>query len=140
MLLASGDGAAGAVLLLVVMPIVQAIICWLAADALRHVPRRYRFQEPEMVWLLMVPLFNLYWNFKVFPALAESFQIAFYSHGIADVEDCGERLAHWYCICCAVGWIPCFFGLPWLIGLLLVILLLIEADKLKKRLAALRLA
>ena len=72
-LLASVDFA-GPCVVWVVLPLVQAIICWLLFDAFVRIPERYRLQEPNMVWLLMVPLFNLYWNFKVYPALAESFQ------------------------------------------------------------------
>lgn len=130
--LASSDFA-GPCLAFVVLPIAQAIVCWLLLDAFEHIPERYRLQEPAMVWLLMVPLFNLYWNFKVFPALAESFQAYFYSHGIADVADCGERLARWYCFLALIFFIPCFNLIA---ALVVLIMFLIEADKLKKRIAA----
>jgi hypothetical protein len=138
-LLASGNVSAdlgGGCCVFVIMPAVQAIICWLTADAYKHIPQRYRFLEPNMTWLLMVPLFNLYWNFKVFLGLAESFQAYFYSHGIAEVEDCGERLARWYCICCLLSCALCFLGVPWIASLILLILFLIKADELKKRIAA----
>ncbi len=93
-----------------------------------------------MAWLLMVPFFNLYWNFKVFPALAESFQIAFYSHGFADVEDCGERLARWYCGLSLCWIVPGLNFLTGLAALVVLILFLIEADRLKKRLLAMCIA
>lgn len=117
----------------VVLPVVQAIICWLLLDAFERIPERYRLQEPNMVWLLMVPLFNLYWNFKVYPALAESFQAYFYSHGVADVGDCGERYARWFCILAVTFFIPCFNLIA---ALVFLVLFLIEADKLKKRIQA----
>jgi hypothetical protein len=132
-LLAAGGDIAGPCLMFVVAPLVQAFICWQLADAFRHIPERYRFQEPNMVWLLMVPLFNFYWNFKVFPALAESYQVYFYSRGIADVDDCGERLARWYCYLFPTLIIPCLNAIAVLV---LLILFLIEVDKLKKRIPA----
>ncbi len=136
LLLASGGEVAGPCIVFVVLPAIQAIICWQLADAFHCIPPRYRFQEPNMVWLLMVPLFNLYWNFKVVPVLAESFQLYFYSRGIADVEDCGERFARWYCYLALTWVIPCVNFVTGIAGLVVVIRFLIEADRLKKRILA----
>ena len=130
--LGSGDFA-GPCLMFLVLPIAQAIVCWLLMNAFEEIPKRHRLQEPEMVWLLMVPLFNFYWNFKVCPALAESFQAYFYSHGVADVDDCGERWARWYCFLAPTFIIPCFNLVA---GLIFLVLFLIEVDKLKKRVLA----
>jgi hypothetical protein len=130
------SGGAGPCFAFIVLPLAQAIICWQLINAFQQIPERYRFQEPGRVWLLMVPLFNIYWNFKVFPALAESFQLYFYSRGISDVEDCGERLARWYCYLGLTWVIPCFDFATGLASLVVVILLLSEADRLKKRVLA----
>ena len=132
LVLASGD-VASVCFVFVVLPAISGIICWLLADAFQRIPERYRFLDPNLVWLLMVPLFNLYWNFKVLPALAESFQACFYSHGVADVEDCGERLARWYCYLALTCLIPCVNFLTAPAALVVLILFLVEADKLKKR-------
>jgi len=134
--LASGGEVAGPFVVFIVLPVAQAIICWQLVIAFESIPQRYRFQEPAHVWLLMVPLFNIYWNFKVLPALAESFQLYFYAHGIADVEDCGERLARWYCYLGITWLIPCLDFATGLASLVLVTLFLAEADKLKKRILA----
>jgi len=135
-LLLAGGEMAGPCLLFIVLPAIQAMICWYLVEAFRYIPERYRFQEPNRVWLLMVPFFNLYWNFKVLPALAESFQVFFYSRGIADVDDCGERYARWYCYLAITWLIPCVNFVTGIASLVLVILFLIEADKLKKRILA----
>ena len=128
---------AGPCLMFVVLPVLQAIVCWLLVDAFEHIPPRYRLQEPNMVWLLMVPLFNIYWNFKVFPAIAESYQVYFYSRGIADVDDCGERLARWYCGLGLTWIIPCVDFVTGIASAVVVIKFLIEADRLKYRVLAL---
>jgi hypothetical protein len=136
LLLADGVEVVGPCLLFVVAPIVQAVICWKLVGAFDSIPPHYRFQEPGHVWLLMVPLFNLYWNFRVFPALAESFQVYFYSRGIADVEDCGERLARWYCYLAPTFIIPCLNLATGIAGLVVLILFLVEAGQLKNQIIA----
>jgi hypothetical protein len=79
------------------------------------------------------PLFAIYWNFKVFPALVESYQHYFYSRGVVDVEDCGARLARWYCISYCFMIIPCLncFVMPLTIGL--AIALLVRGQELRDR-------
>jgi hypothetical protein len=117
--------------------VLHIVVCWLIADALRRIPERYRFQEPKMVWLLLIPLFNLYWNFRVLPSLAESFQVCFYSHGVGDVEDCGESLARAYCWLALCAIIPCLGFLSLAAALVVLVLFLIQIDRLKKRIALL---
>lgn len=119
------------------MLVVHIVVCWFVADGLRHIPERYRLQEPKLVWLLLIPLFRQYWNFKVFPALAESLQACFYSHGIADVEDCGESLARAYCWLSLFALIPCLGFLPLTAALVVLVLFLIQVDRLKKQIASL---
>lgn len=113
----------------------HVVVCWLMADALRRIPERYRFQEPKMVWLLLIPLFRQYWNFKAFPALCESFQVYFYSHGVGDVEDCGESLARAYCWLSLCSLIPCLGLLPFVAAVVVLVIFLVQVDKLKKRIA-----
>ena len=114
-------------------PFVQIAICWFAADALRHVPAQQRFLKPGRAWLLMIPLFQLYWNFKVFSAIVESFQLHFYSRGIADVEDCGESLARAYCWLSVCALIPCANLALIPVSFVVVVVFFVEIDKLKKR-------
>ena len=125
----------GMCFLFVILPAAQALVCQLTARCLRSVPSQYRLQEPEKVWLLMIPLFNLYWNFKVFPALAESYQAYFYSRGVAQVEDCGEQLARWYCICSCLWVVPCLNGITAIASLVLIILFLVRAHELRNRIS-----
>jgi len=123
----------GACCLFVVLPALQAFVCWLVVECFRAIPAKYHLQEPRYTWLLMVPLFNFYWGFKVYPALAESFQAYFYSRGIADVDDCGEKNARRYCIWVCFAIIPCLGLIPGIVALVYLILFLTQADELKRR-------
>jgi hypothetical protein len=134
LMLANANGGAVALLFTFSLTL-HIVICWFLADALRRIPERYRFQEPRLVWLLLIPIFNLWWNFKVYPAIAESFQVVFYSRGIADVDDCGEGLARAYCWLSLSTLIPCVNFLTVPASLVVAILFLIQTDRLKTRLA-----
>lgn len=126
-----GSGPPGvACAAMVILPVAQALICWFTQSALLAIPEKYRFQKPEHVWLLMVPFFNIVYNFWVFPRTAESFQAYFYSHGIADVEDCGERRAWGYCISMCFVFVPC---IGQILPAIFIILFLIQANELKER-------
>jgi len=137
--LGAGPGVTGNVggvcFFFVIMPALKAIVCWLVIANFRQLPAKYRLLEPNMTWLLLVPIFALYWNFKVFPALAESYQAYFYSRGVAEVEDCGERLARLYCALAITWVIPCLNFFTFIAGLIVLILFLIKADDLKRRIA-----
>ena len=88
-----------------------------------------------MVWLLMIPCFNLVWAFFVFLRLADSYQAYFQSVGDTEVGDCGRNLFLAYCIvlCCTILPIPCVQPLVGLAALVLLILSLIKATNLKNR-------
>lgn len=139
LMLATGTGpgdAIGACFVLFVLPGLQALVCWLVINCFKSIPRQCQIREPNLTWLLLVPLFNLYWNFKVYPALAESFQAFFYSRGIADVDDCGESLAMWYCILACFWVVPCVNLVTGLASLVFLILFLIKAHDLRDRIPA----
>jgi len=70
---------------------ILAVICWLVSDAVRRVPQEHRLMSPGMVWLLLIPLFNIVWAFFVFQKVPESIDRALRARGITDVGDCGKR-------------------------------------------------
>lgn len=73
-------------------------ICWFLMTCFQRIPPAYRKQQPGLVWLLLIPCFNIVWNFFVFPRLADSYKAYFDSVGRSDVGDCGRSLALWCCI------------------------------------------
>jgi len=66
-----------------------------------------RTMQPGMVWLLLVPLFNMIWNFFVVLALAKSLANEFARRGIPSPEaEPGQSIGLAMCICTCCGIIP----------------------------------
>jgi len=98
-----------------------------------RVPRGCRKLEPGLVWLLLIPCFNLVWNFFVFPGLSDSFKAYFNSIGDNSVGNCGRDLGLGYAICSAISVIPFVGCLTGIVSLVLLILFLVKANELKNR-------
>lgn len=98
-------GAVGCVGLLVGLAIMVVVII-LLIKPLQKIPQHHRKIEPGMVWLLLIPLFNLVWNFFVYPRISQSFQSYFAEKGRTDVGDCGHAIGLALAICAALTWIP----------------------------------
>lgn len=113
-----------------------AVIAYLIIQNYRAIPAEHRTMEPGKVWLILIPVFNLYWMFPVFLGLADSYKSYFNSIGDESVGDCNRQLSLWYCIsaCCAV--IPCVNYLAGPASLVLLIIVLVRASDLKKKVVA----
>ncbi len=97
----AGVLALGAVAIAVMVLVGLAIavaVCWFLMTCFQRVPPAHRKQEPGLVWLLLIPCFNLVWSFFVYPRLADSYKSYFDSIGRSDVGDCGRALGLWCCI------------------------------------------
>ncbi len=70
---------------------IKALFCWLVWDAQRKVPANLRLMSPGLVWLMMIPLFNLVWGFFVFSKVPLSLQAAIKERGMTAEGDCGQR-------------------------------------------------
>ena len=99
----------------------------------QRIPPTFRKLDPGLVWLLLIPCFNIVWNFFVFPKLSESFKAYFDSVGDGSVGDCGRDLGLGYAICCVASIIPFVGCLTGLASLVLVILFPLKANDLKNR-------
>ena len=111
---------------------VQVFCCWFLADTLKKIPRSYRSQEPGMVWLLLIPCFSLVWNFFVYPKISESVSHYLSARGSRYGGDGGRGLGLAYCICMAASIIA--GALASLAGLVLLILYLVEINKVRRHL------
>ena len=120
--------------LMLAMLAVNIVICLLLFGCFKRIPREYRKMEPGLVWLLLIPCFNLIWNFFVFPGLSRSFRAYFDSlEQQADVGDCGLGIAWAFAICTVCVLVP---GIGWVAGpaaLVLLIIYLVKANDLKNR-------
>jgi hypothetical protein len=98
-----------------------------------RIPQQYREMEPGMVYLLLIPCFNLVWIFFVTLRLSQSFQKYFADLGRSDVGDCGYQLGLWYSICTAASAIPCVNWVAGPAALVLLILYLVKVIELKNQ-------
>lgn len=112
---------------------VMAVISWITSGCYKRIPTQFRKMQPGMVWLLMIPCFNLVWIWFVFPGLATSYKAYFDSVGDQSVGDCGKGMAFGYCGCCVASMIPYVGALAGLAGLVLLIIFLVKANELKNK-------
>ncbi|HTV47557.1 MAG TPA: hypothetical protein VMG59_03845 [Phycisphaerae bacterium] len=91
---------------------VRVFVCWILYSCFKRLPKEFRTQEPGLVWLLLIPVFNLIWNFFTFPALANGYKNYFKSVGRSNVDDCGYGIGLTYCICacCSVFYYLAFLS------------------------------
>ena len=89
-----------------------------------------------MVWLLMIPLVNIVWNFFVYPKISESFQSYFNAQGRTDVGDCGKSLSMTFCILACTSVIPYLGACTGLAALVIWIIVLVKFSGLKSQLRA----
>lgn len=115
--------------------VIHAVVCYLLSNCFKAIPPQFRKQQPGMVWLLMIPVFSLVWNFFVYLKLSESYQAYFAAQGRTDVGDCGKQIALLYCIfaaCTAVP-VPHVYFLVAIAALVLLIIYMVKAYDLKKQ-------
>jgi len=75
--------------------------------ALKKCSPASRTMEPGLVWLLLIPLFNLIWHFLVVIALGKSLGNEIRARGIANAEpEPGKTLGIAMCVCAACCIIP----------------------------------
>lgn len=124
----------GVVLIVLLVTLaISVIICVLLYKCFQAVPPEHRKQEPGLVWLLLIPCFNIVWNFFVFPRLSDSYQSYFAAIGRKDVGDCGRNIGLAYSICVACSVIPYLNTFTGLASLVLLIIYLIKAWDLKNQ-------
>ena len=128
------------VLFLLVLLGISVFILYLFYNLLNALPAEYRLMEPAMVFLLLIPCFNLVWNFFVFARISKSYENFFGDHD-RPVGDCGAGIGVPYSICAVLVSIPClnyvtiFFCGPAMI--VLIIIYLVQLHGLKKEIPSL---
>ena len=96
----------GALIVLVLIGL-SVFVIYLLYSLLKAVPPNYRLMEPALVWLLLIPCFNLVWNFFVFTRISKSYQNYFYDHDRPHIGDCGAGIGIAYSVCTVLASIPC---------------------------------
>jgi len=86
--------------LLVAVFLIRLVIWVFYANTIRKTLMRIspenRLMAPDQAWLLVIPFFNIYWNFSVASRLADSLTNEFYDRKIAEEENPGRMAGMWY--------------------------------------------
>jgi hypothetical protein len=115
---------------------ILVLICLGLSGFLKALPPEFRLMEPGMVWLMLIPCFNIIWIFFVYPRIARSYQNYFRAQGRYDVGDCGEAVGLWYCICVVLSAIPCVGVIASIASLVLLIIYFVTLFGLKGQVQA----
>jgi hypothetical protein len=94
-----------------------------------------RTMEPGQVWLNLIPLFNIVWQFITVARVAESLKNEFYDRGWDDRGDFGKGVGTTYCIMNLLGFVPFIGGIFSLIGLVCFIIYWVKVAGHSKELA-----
>lgn len=114
---------------------IQIFFCLTLSKALQQVRPKLREMEPGQVWLLLIPLFNLYWVFVVTGKVPESLKSEFYERGMRKRgDDYGANLGKWYAICMIASIIPCVGSIIGLVGVVMWIMFWVKIAGLSKEL------
>ena len=110
---------------------ITVVVIIMINGPLNEIPPEHRLIEPGQVWLLLIPCFNVFWNFAVFQKVPKSFQSYFSSQGRTDVGDCGGQIGLWYAITVALSCVPCVNYIAGPASLVLLIIFLVKIHSLK---------
>ncbi|MBG83240.1 MAG: hypothetical protein CMJ40_01695 [Phycisphaerae bacterium] len=83
-----------------VFVLIAVALIWLTYDAAKAADPDKQTMKPGFVWLCLIPLFNLYWNFVAFPAVSDSLAATARGKG-KDVGDAGRSVGMAFC-CLAI--------------------------------------
>jgi hypothetical protein len=76
-------------------------------NTLKEVSYENRKMQPSEVWLMLIPLFGLVWQFIIINRIADSLKSEFDKRNISvDEERPGYSIGLTYCILLCCGWIP----------------------------------
>ncbi|WP_262248160.1 hypothetical protein [Parapedobacter soli] len=86
--------------LIVAVFLIRQVVWAFYANSIRKtlvcVSPENRLMAPNQSWLLVIPFFNIYWNFSVASRLADSLTNEFYDRKIAEEENPGRIAGIWY--------------------------------------------
>lgn len=68
------------------------------SNVLKKCSTQNRKMPPNQVWLLLIPLFNLVWQFFVMPKVSDSLRKEYRERNISFKGDLGETVGLFFCI------------------------------------------
>jgi len=116
---------------------IAAVLCYFISNWLKEVPEEDRAMTPGQVWLLLIPFFSLYWQFRVYMLdIPQSFKNYFQRQGNQEVGDCGKTMGMWLCICTLSSLIPIIGSIVGMGTMVLLILWMVKIHQLKNKIIA----
>lgn len=119
---------------------IGAALCYFISSWLKEVPEEDRVMTPGQVWLLLIPFFNFYWNFRVYMYdVPQSFKNYFQRQGKErneEVGDCGKTMGMWLCICTLSSLVPFVGSIVGMGTLVFLILWMLKIHELKNKIIA----
>lgn len=104
-------------------------------NTLKKVKKKNRTIEPGQVWLNLIPLFNIVWQFIMINRIADSLKAEFSERNISIKEDRpGAQIGVAYCILNLCGFIPMLGGLASIAGLVCWIVYWVKISNYKNQL------
>src|SRR5690606_18534680 len=88
------------------MLIIWALYARTVQRLLKEIAPENRFMEPVQAWLVLIPLFNVYWNFVIAARVANSLNNEFFDRKIAEEEDPGRHAGVRYAVLFLLAHIP----------------------------------
>jgi len=105
------------------------------SKTLNEVDSANRKIEPGQVWLVLIPLFGLVWQFIMVNRIADSLKAEFAARGIQSTEERpGAQLGVTYCTLMVCGIIPIIGGLASLGGIVCWIIYWVKINGFKDKL------
>jgi len=102
-------------------------------NTLKAIAPGNRKMEPGMVWLSLIPLFNLVWQFIVVNRMTESIEAQLGKSGELMPERPAQSVGMAMCVLFCFGWIPFLGGLLSLAGIICWIIYWVKISEFKRR-------
>lgn len=97
--------------------VIRLFYCNTIRKTLNLVAAGNRHMKPREAWLAIIPIFTIYWNFKIAERVANSLTNEFYDRKIAEEENPGQAVGYSYSILFALGYIPISSGFMFVMGI-----------------------
>ena len=76
--------------------ILVIILCLVGKRTLLNIRKENRCATPNQSWLLLVPFFNIYWNFAYMRRMVDSLNNEFYDRQVAVEENPTEKYGYFF--------------------------------------------
>lgn len=110
-------------------------LCTITRSTLLMIKKENRCILPGQVWLLLIPFFNIYWNFIVARRMTDSLTNECYDRSLAVEEDPAQKMGYFFAGSFLVYNfpIPMFVGFViWIISFIALVLYCVKINEYKK--------